>query len=382
VTDLDPLGGLGHAPDSPRPEAPVPRAPQQRERQQPQTAPTTLVLLSVLGAMFLAEVSVGGKLGGDSLALFRLGALSPAAVLDGDWWRLGSYAFLHAGPVHLLVNAYALWILMRPLEGMFGAASALGIFSATAIAGGAASIASTLLFRHSPWQLAVGASGGIFGLFGAHVALYWRLRPRLTPEARRGAGRTLAFNLLINLALALGAAAVGFPLDNAAHAGGFLAGILFGLIAPSHVLPPRAWTRPALYFLVAASFALAAMEGAAVARAVHPSARTLRNLNVEASIPWSLVPGGDGHARSVEGYDVYIGRFEGSLAGGHPVALANGTWTEFAVQNADGVEIRVLTGRDRDPDLLVQAWCSDPDCATEERDRLAEAVASSAHAAR
>jgi membrane associated rhomboid family serine protease len=378
VNDVDPLGGLGHGPESPRGDEPrAPDLPHGRERHRPPAAPTTLVLLALLGAMFLVEVGVGGKLGGDSLALFRLGALSPAAVLDGDWWRLGSYAFLHAGPVHLLVNAYALWILMRPLEGMFGAAPALGIFSATAIAGGATSIASTLFLRHSPWQPAVGASGGIFGLFGAHAALYWRLRTRLAPEARRGAARTLVFNLLINLALAVGATAVGFPLDNAAHAGGFLSGILLGLIAPSHVLPPRAWTRSALYFLVAASFALAAMEGAAVARAVHPHPRLLRSDDVEATLPWSLVPGGDGHARSVEGYDVYIGRFEGSLTGGRPVKLANGTWTEFTVQNAHGVEIRVLTGRVDESDVFVQAWCSDPDCSTEERDKLAEEVSAS-----
>jgi hypothetical protein len=170
---------------------------------------------------------------------------------------------------------------------------------------------------------------------------------------------------------------VGFPLDNAAHAGGFLSGILLGLFAPSHVLPPRAWTRSALYFLVGASFALAAMEGAAVARAVHPHPRLLRSEGVEATLPWSLVPGGDGHARSVEGYDVYIGHFEGSLTGGRPVKLANGTWTEFTVQNAHGVEIRALTGRVDESDVFVQAWCSDPDCSTEERDKLAEEVAAS-----
>ncbi|HWE25790.1 MAG TPA: rhomboid family intramembrane serine protease [Myxococcales bacterium] len=382
MSEVDPLGGLGRGPEAPRAESPEREPAQPRERHRPPPAPTTLVLLGLLGAMFLAEIAVGGKLGNDSLALFRLGALSAAAVLDGDWWRLGSYAFLHAGPVHLLVNAYALWILMRPLEGLFGAASALGIFSATAIIGGAASVASALYFRHSPWQPAVGASGGIFGLFGAHVALYWRLRTRLSPEARRGAGRTLLVNLLINLALAVGAVAVGFPLDNAAHAGGFLSGILLGLIAPAHVLAPRPWTRPALIALVGASLALAAMEGAAVARAVHPHSRELQGEGIAATVPWSLVPGGEGHARSVEGYDVYLGRVEGTLSGGHPVALANGTWTELAVQNGEGVDIRVLLRREGDANLVVQAWCSISDCATDERDRIAQEVAASAHATR
>ena len=373
MSETDPLGGL------PEPSRPQPALAHAR----PPATPTTVLLLALLGAGFLAEIWVGGGLGEDPLTLFRLGSLSGAAVAAGDFWRLGSYAFLHAGPVHLLVNGYALWVLMRPIEALFGPVVAMGIFAATAIAGGGASIASSAL-RHSPWLQAVGASGGIFGLFGAHCALYWRLRNKLTPEARRVAARTLLFNLLINLALAVGAQAAGFPLDNAAHAGGFLSGILLGLVAPSHLLPHRPWTRPALYFLIAASFVLAAMEGAAVARAVHPQSRTLHGERVEATVPWSLVPGGEGHAQSIEGYDVDIGRLKESpsLAGGRPIALANGTWTEFSLKDAQGVDIRVLTGRDRDSDLFVRASCSDPDCATEERDQLAEKVAASARATR
>src|SRR5439155_704199 len=182
VSDLDPLGGLPQDADgapADRRSAEV-RAAEERHRP---PAPTTVALLAVIGILFLAEIWLGRGLDPDPVALFRLGSLSAAAVRDGDWWRLGSYAFLHGGPLHLLFNAYALWILMRPIEGLFGPAVALGLFAATAIAGGEASIfASTL--RHSPWQQAVGASGGIFGLFGAHVALYWRLRHRLAPEAR------------------------------------------------------------------------------------------------------------------------------------------------------------------------------------------------------
>ncbi|MFL5312897.1 MAG: rhomboid family intramembrane serine protease [Myxococcales bacterium] len=379
MSDLDPLGGL---PQSAEPASTETRSEEVRsaETHRGPPAPTTMALLALLGVMFLAEIWMGGGLGPDPLALFRLGSLSAAAVRDGDWWRLGSYAFLHAGPLHLLFNAYALWILMRPIESLFGPAVALGLFAATAIAGGGASIAAATL-RHTDWQQAVGASGGIFGLFGAHVALYWRLRHRLAPEARKAAARTLIFNLLINLALAVGAQAANFPLDNAAHAGGFLSGILLGLLAPSHVLPERPWSRPAFVLLIGASFALAGMEGAAIARAVNPHARTLRGQGAHARVPWDLVPGRDGHGRSAGGVEVVLRRLEGDIAGGHDLALGGRTWSKLATTDPEGNPTVVLTAPDGAAHLVIQAWCYDPDCTEEKRDALAEEVAAGARGA-
>jgi membrane associated rhomboid family serine protease len=364
VNGADPLGGL-----------PEDRQPQPVAVPRPPPSPTTAVLLSLIGLMFLVEIWLGG-LGPDPVALFRLGSLSASAVLDGDWWRLGSYAFLHAGPVHLLVNGYALWVLMRPIESLFGPVVALGIFAATAIAGGAASFASAEL-RHDLWRQAVGASGGIFGLFGAHCALYWRLRKRLAPEARRAAGRTLVVNLIINLALAVGAEAAGFPLDNAAHAGGFASGILLGFLAPSPLLPARPWGRPALLVLIASSFALAGMQGAAIARAVKPHPRMLRNEGVEVRVPWTVVPGSGGRAASVDGLEIAIGRDEGTVENG-TIMLGNRAWSRFATTDPKGAPTVVLTTPDGSGHLTVQAWCLTSDCSDEKRDELAKQVAATA----
>jgi len=370
VSETDPLGGL------PEPSRPQPALAHAR----PPATPTTVLLLALLGAGFLAEIWVGGGLGEDPLTLFRLGSLSGAAVAAGDFWRLGSYAFLHAGPVHLLVNGYALWVLMRPIEALFGPVVAMGIFAATAIAGGGASIASSAL-RHSPWLQAVGASGGIFGLFGAHCALYWRLRNKLTPEARRAAARTLLFNLLINLALAVGAQAAGFPLDNAAHAGGFLSGILLGLVAPSPALEPRPWGRPTLWLLMLASLALASMEGAAVARAVKPHPRVLRSPGVEARIPWMAVPFEEGRALTPTQIEVYLGREKGAVeapSGAQGRRLGEHEWYESHGTDEKGGEHVVLVAPLRTEHLVVQAWCHSDECTPERRDELAEQVAAAA----
>ena len=101
--------------------------------------------------------------------------------------RIGSYALLHIGWFHLLVNAYAIWILAPQLELTFGSNVTLGLFSATALAGGAAS--ALWGFQTGNAHLAAGASGGIFGLFGATVGLadladLWRVG-RLRPRGRR-----------------------------------------------------------------------------------------------------------------------------------------------------------------------------------------------------
>src|SRR5205085_1446926 len=139
----------------------------------------------------------------------------------------------------------------------------------------AAAFAAEALVGHDPAVessvapvLAAGASGGLFGLFGGTVALAWRLRHRIPPEARRSVFRRILFTLLINVAIA-----AGFPVDSAAHLGGLISGIALGLLAPLSSMPRQAWHRLTQYFLIACALLLAAMEGAAFARAVKPKPR-------------------------------------------------------------------------------------------------------------
>jgi hypothetical protein len=124
------------------------------------------------------------------------------------------------------------------------------------------------------------------------------------------------------------------------------------------------------------------MQGAAIVRAVHPAPRTLRGTGVEARVPWNLVPGTDGRAVSVDGYVVAIRKTESALDEGHRITLANRTWTELDTDDPGGNPTVVLAAAEDGSNLVVQAWCADPECPTDKRDRIAEQIAASMRAVR
>ena len=392
MTGPDPLGGLGSpAPHHPPPAAPASGpAPQRLVATGPpplRKTPTAVALVLVLGAFFIAQSWLGDWDMQEPLAIFRLGALNWSAVLAGDVFRLGSYSFLHFGLPHFLLNAWALWILMRLIESAYGSVSALGLYAISVIAGGLGSTFSALAGQN-PYLLAAGASGGIAGLFGAYVALWLRLRKRLPPEASRAALRMLVANFGLNVLIALLASANGTALDNSAHLGGLAAGLLFGLLAPLAVLPRRFWSRPAQVALVLAAFALASMEGAAVARAVHPHTRLLRGEGCSAETPWMLVPviglvavdesapawlqlplaAHVGVAVSPGGIGLraLIARSSAPLLiapGSEAVPIGDRTWLRLRDQgNNPEEEVQILSARQGTGSLLIKVLCDTEKC--------------------
>ena len=91
--------------------------------------------------------------------LLAFGANFGPLVRAGEWWRLVASMFLHGSWLHLLLNGYALFVLGRNVEAFYGRWKLLALFLGSGIAGG---VASGLL----PNPPSVGASGGIFGVFG------------------------------------------------------------------------------------------------------------------------------------------------------------------------------------------------------------------------
>ena len=159
--------------------------------------------------------------------LVRGGALFRPAITAGEWWRLCTAPFLHAGWVHLAVNVWGLWMLGRFVEGAFGPARFLAVYLAAAL------LASTASASLGAGAISVGASGAVLGLLGA-LASTLVLRRGAWPERWR---RALLGALLL---LAATQIALGFAVpsvDNAAHIGGLVGGAAAGLLlAPGGVV--------------------------------------------------------------------------------------------------------------------------------------------------
>ena len=125
----------------------------------------TIALIAICSIVFLAEGSFG--VSGGQGSLFRDGALFGPAVAAGDWWRLVTYGFLHAGLLHIGFNMLLLWLFGREMEPQLGTPIFLGIYFSCLLAGAF----GALIF--SPDALTVGASGAIFGLMGAAAAILY-----------------------------------------------------------------------------------------------------------------------------------------------------------------------------------------------------------------
>jgi membrane associated rhomboid family serine protease len=158
----------------------------------------------------------------------RWGGLFRPAVEAGEWWRGYTAMFLHGGLAHLALNMYALFMLGRFCEEVYGSLR----FFVTYIAGGLAGAVASTLNTHQV-GLSVGASGAIMGLLGAIIVVLI-LRRGTWPEAWR---RALLWNLVLLGAIQI---YIGFQLpmiDNAAHVGGLIGGAAMALIvAPGGLL--------------------------------------------------------------------------------------------------------------------------------------------------
>lgn len=130
------------------------------------------VLIALNLAIFLWTVVQAGSLGRNDLSqLFAEWALIPGAVQDGEWWRVLTSGFLHFGPIHLVFNMLALWVLGRDMEAVLGRVRFLAVYM-VALLGGSAAV---MLF-YGPGATVAGASGAVFGLMGGLVVVLRRMR--------------------------------------------------------------------------------------------------------------------------------------------------------------------------------------------------------------
>ena len=181
----------------------------------------TNVLVAIIVAVFVIEVfqsGVDGLLSGpNARTLIDLGAENPVLVASGETWRMFTAMFLHIGLIHLAVNAYSLYILGNVLEREVGRVRFLALYVLSGLFASAAS------YYFSPLNsVSAGASGAIFGIFGAVFAINYRRRHTAQGAmAMRAMAQIIVLNVVINVVLSS-------YLDWRAHVGGAIAGMVMG----------------------------------------------------------------------------------------------------------------------------------------------------------
>ncbi len=189
-----------------------------------------IVILNILGFAIMA-ISGVHMIEPSIESLILWGANFRPLTTEGELWRLFTSTFLHIGIFHLLMNMYALVYIGLLLEPYLGKARYLSAYLIAGISGSVASI------YWNEFTVSAGASGAIFGMYGVFIAL---LTTRLIEKsARKSLLISIGIFVLYNLTNGLKEG-----IDNAAHIGGLLSGLIVGysfypgLVSPNKILKP------------------------------------------------------------------------------------------------------------------------------------------------
>ena len=175
----------------------------------------TRALIAINVVVFVVETASGAPLGGGGGgSVWTHGLLfGPFIAQAHDYWRLVTAGFLHDGLFHILVNMISLYWVGMVLEPAIGSVNFAAVYFASLLAGSF----GALLF--TPGSPSVGASGAIFGIFGALIVVAWR---RGIPIWQSGLGFVLVLNLVISVSFR--------GISIGAHLAGLIAGVICGLL--------------------------------------------------------------------------------------------------------------------------------------------------------
>ena len=173
-----------------------------------------LYLLTVVASMKQGNSSALMGIDGRTLALF--GGKIRAFILAGQWWRLVTAGCLHGGIFHILMNSYGLVLLGPQVESYYGTRRMMVIYFVSTVGG---------FFASTVWSagLSVGASAGLFGLLGAMLAITLMHEGHMADTMRSSILTIIGINLVFGF--------INPVIDNAAHIGGLISGVLVGLAA-------------------------------------------------------------------------------------------------------------------------------------------------------
>jgi len=174
----------------------------------------TYALIAINVLVYIGTSSSGSALGGSQSGnVYTDFALDGPDVAAGDWWRLVTSGFLHYGILHIALNMYILWWLGRELEPSLGHVRFAAIYFASMLCGSFGALVVT------PDALTAGASGAIFGLFGAAFMIG---RARGIDVWANGIGPLIIFNLVFSFVV--GGVSIG------GHIGGLIGGAIAGFV--------------------------------------------------------------------------------------------------------------------------------------------------------
>lgn len=205
----------GRLRSTPRPLRSVQRTAARQGLVIPTDALVTRLLVAVNVLVYLITVAQGFGINSPGGSLFGKWILYGPLVAHGDWWRLLTATFLHAGLLHILFNMWALLWLGTVVEAALGHVRFLLLYLASGLAGSAGALV------WSPNSPVVGASGAIFGILGAGLILEWRATGRL--------GGNFMTLIVINLAITLG-------FSSFISAGGHVGGLIGGLVCAAIIV--------------------------------------------------------------------------------------------------------------------------------------------------
>ncbi|MEU8964973.1 rhomboid family intramembrane serine protease [Streptomyces sp. NPDC048491] len=174
----------------------------------------TKLLIGINIALFVVQQVVGYRF---TDAFYLLGQAGVPGfggvqgVAEGQWYRLLTSMFLHGGYAHIGFNMLSLWWIGGPLEAALGRARYLALYFVSGLAGGALTYLLT-----APNAPSLGASGAIFGLFGAMAVLMRRMKYDMRPVIGL---------LVVNLIFTFAWSGIAWQ----AHVGGLVAGVLLGI---------------------------------------------------------------------------------------------------------------------------------------------------------
>lgn len=242
---------------------PTPQPMVRKRRSFWKTAPATYVLVGINCAIFVLMLlnHVSG-LEPTPEQLMHWGANNAGSVLiQGQWIRIFTAMFVHVGIIHLATNMWCLWnlgLLAEPLMGSFG------VVAVYVLTGAAGNLLSVLWNGLHPWAegfsrnlpqqgfepLAffppgAGASGAVFGIAGALIVLLKSPRLPVAPEELKRLRKSVIYFAAINLVIGLGvslpalSSRTGISIDNSAHLGGVLCGLLFATPMVPRIGNPR-----------------------------------------------------------------------------------------------------------------------------------------------